>query len=223
MAAMPHSSSRFARWRWALGAGLGLLAGAAAVMVLQAPGVRGTLEAALAWIREAGPAPYFTAMALVPAPLAWFTLPAGPAFAGTLGLAGVVAAALLAVAVQITWCYLAARYWFRPPIERWLRARGHIIPTVGEGNAVAVILMVRLVPGPPLPLQCCLLGLAQVPFGPYWLVSWLLTVPWVVGGVVFGRGVLGGNVVALASGVSVLAAASVAVWWWRRRMDRPVA
>jgi uncharacterized membrane protein YdjX (TVP38/TMEM64 family) len=181
-------------------------------------GVRTAVDEALAWVRAAGPFAFFGAMALVPAPLAWFTLPAGEAFAPMLGLPGVVAAALAAVAVQIAWCYAAARHVFRPKLRDWLERRGHRVPEVSRENAWAVVLLVRLVPGPPLPLQCALLGLARVPFGIYFVASWLITVPWVVGGVVLGRGALGGRVGLIVAGAGVLGAAAAAAWLARRRL-----
>lgn len=198
------------------------VAGGAAALLLAWAAARGGLapaiEQALGALRAAGPLVFFTAMALVPAPLAWFTLPAGEAFAPTLGLPGVVAAALAAVAVQILWCYAAARYVLGPRVRSWLERRGHRVPEIPPDQAWAVVLMVRLVPGPPLPLQCALLGLARAPFGIYFAASWLITVPWVIGGVVLGRGALSGRAGLVAAGVGVLGAAAAAAWLARRRL-----
>ena len=156
-------------------------------------------------------------MAVLPIPLSWFTIPAGGAFAEQLSLPGVIAAALAAVAVQITLCYWAARKFLRPWAEAWLKRTGWAIPRVARDDALSVILLVRLTPGPPLSVGCFLLGLAEVPFGIYLVASWLLTVPWVVGGVVFGRGVLNANLQLIAVGVAVLLAAVFVVRVLRRR------
>ena len=172
---------------------LGLAAVVAVGWVVSQWGVRGAIERGISVIRAAGPVPFFAAMALVPAPLSWFTIPAGEAFAATMTLPGVIAAALAAVAVQIAFCYWLARFAFRPAIQRWMARRGRVVPVVSADHALAVVLLVRLVPGPPLFLQCFLLGLAEVPFALYLIVSWLITVPWVIGGVVLGRGILDGN------------------------------
>lgn len=181
-------------------------------------GLRGAIESAIGFIRAAGPVPFFVAMAIVPAPLAWFTIPAGEAFAAQLTLPGVIAAALAAVAVQIALCYWLARFAFRPVLLRWVTRRGYVVPKVTGDNALAVVLLVRLVPGPPLPLSCFLLGLAEVPFRTYLIVSWLITVPWALGGVVLGRGLLNGNIRLGGIGLGVLGAAAVAVHLVRRRL-----
>ncbi|MCC6414298.1 MAG: VTT domain-containing protein [Opitutaceae bacterium] len=181
---------------------------------------RAAVAQGLALIRAAGPWAFFTAMAVLPTPLFWFTVPAGEAFAAQLTLPGVIAAALAAVAVNIALSYWLARKVFRPPLTRWLEKRGHQIPQLTRDNAVAVALMVRLTPGPPLCLQCYLLALAGMPFRLYLLVSWLLTVPWVVGGVMLGRGVLGGDWLTALTGVGVLGAAAAGFCLWRKKRVR---
>lgn len=206
---------------------LSLLAAAGVALAVLAlalgalPAVRAAIEMGIAWIRGVGPVAFFTAMALLPAPLAWYTVPAGEAFAPSLGLPGVIAAALAAIAVQIALCYAAGRFGCLPLLRRWLEARGHRVPEVTADNALLVVLLVRLVPGPPLSLQCFLLGLARVPFRTYMIASWLITVPWVIGGVVLGRGLLQGNLPLLAMGAGILVAAACAVLLARRRFARP--
>ena len=175
------------------------------------------IEAALGAIRAAGPGWYFSAMAVLPLPLAWFTVPAGGAFAAQLTLGGVVAAALAAVAVQLSLSYALARFGLRPVIERLLRLRGLGVPRVTPANALNVALLVRLTPGPPMFLGSCVLAVAEMSFGRYLVVSWLVALPWVIGGVVLGRGILSGNVKLAAAGLGLLAVAIVVVRWWRRR------
>ena len=196
---------------------LGAAAVAASLLGL-APDWRAGIDRGMAWVRAAGPVTFFTAMALVPAPLWMFTVPAGEAFANVLTLPGVIAAALTAVAVQIALCYGLARYALRPIVEQGVRRFGYTVPRLTAGNALQVALLVRLTPGPPLPFQCCLLGLAEMPFRLYMIVSWLCTVPWVIGGVVLGRGVLAGNFATLLLGVSLLGAATIAVRLLRNRL-----
>jgi uncharacterized membrane protein YdjX (TVP38/TMEM64 family) len=168
-------------------------------------------------IRAAGPAAYFSAMAVLPLPLTWFTVPAGGLFAAQLTLAGVVAVALIAVAIQLALSYGIARYGLRPVVERLIRRRGYAVPRVTADNALSVALLVRLMPGPPMFLGSCILAVAETPFRLYMVVSWLVAVPWVIGGVVLGRGVLSGDVKLVAVGVGVLGVVAVGVRWWRRR------
>jgi uncharacterized membrane protein YdjX (TVP38/TMEM64 family) len=188
----------------------------------KAPAWREAIDRGIEWVRAAGPGAFFTAMAIVPAPLWMFTVPAGEAFAGQLTLPGVIAAALVAIAVQIALCYGLARYALRPALEKLVRRFGYSVPRLTADTALNVALLVRLTPGPPLFLQCFLLGIAEMPFRLYMIVSWLCTVPWVIGGIVLGRGVLAGNFATVVVGISLLAAAAIAVRLLRRRIVAPV-
>lgn len=189
----------------------------AIVLLLRDTAPREALDCLLAGVRAAGPAAYFTAMALLPAPLAWFTVPAGELFAAQLTLPGVVVAALLAVAVQLALSYAVARYGLRPLIARLIRHRGYTVPRVTPENALSVALLVRLTPGPPMILGSCILAVAEMPFRLYMIVSWLVALPWVIGGVVLGRGILAGDVKLIALGAGVIGAVVVAVHLWRKR------
>jgi uncharacterized membrane protein YdjX (TVP38/TMEM64 family) len=208
---------------WA--AGLGMVAAA----LIWADGLAGMearwrewIQAGSGAIRGAGAGWYFLAMAVMPLPLAWFTVPAGEAFAEQMTLGGVVVAALAAVAVQLALSYWAGRHWLRPALDRWLRRSGREVPQAGEGEAWRVILLVRLTPGPPMILGSALLAAARVPFGSYMVISWLVAVPWVIGGVVMGRGLLGGDWALAASGTGALIAAGLATRYLRRRAkERP--
>jgi uncharacterized membrane protein YdjX (TVP38/TMEM64 family) len=66
-------------------------------------------------------------------------------------------------------------------------------------------------------LGSCVLAVAEMPFGRYLLVSWLVALPWVLGGVVLGRGALAGDFKLLVAGAGVLVAAAVAVRWAREK------
>lgn len=197
--------------------GLVLLIVGAVVLAGVSPGA--LVEPLVAGLRAAGPVWYFLAMAVVPLPLAAFTVPAGEAFADQLTLPGVVAAGAAAVAVQQALSYWIARYALRPAVARWLARRHHTIPLVTRDNALSVALLVRLVPGPPMILGSCILALAETPFGLYLLVSWLVAFPWVCGGVVLGRALFRGNLALAAAGASLLAGAVLAARLIRRRQQ----
>jgi uncharacterized membrane protein YdjX (TVP38/TMEM64 family) len=67
-------------------------------------------------------------------------------------------------------------------------------------------------------LGSCVLAVAEMPFGQYLIVSWLVALPWVIGGVVLGRGALAGDFRLLVAGAGLLVAAAVAVRWARRQI-----
>ena len=204
------------RGAWAGGV-IGLAVGA---LLLVGLSPRVAVDPVIAWLRVAGPGWYFLAMALVPLPLAAFTVPAGEAFAGQLTLGGVVAAGAGAVAVQQALSYWVARYMLRPAVAHWLLRRGQAVPRVTRENALNVALLVRLTPGPPMILGSCVLALAETPFGVYLAVSWLVALPWVCAGVILGRGFFAGDAALAAAGISLVAAVMLAARWLRRRKQQ---
>lgn len=212
----PVTAPRVTRlpWGW-LGLGLLALTGGAWLLWRDAAPAA-VLKDVLATIRATGPWAYFTAMALVPLPLIWFTVPAGEAFAPQLTLPGVIAAASIAVAVQQALSYAIARYVLRPVVERLIRRRGWNVPCVTPKNALGIALVVRLTPGPPMILGSCLLALAEVPFRLYLVVSWLVALPWICAGVILGHGILEGRLAPALTGFSVLVAAAIAARLLRR-------
>jgi uncharacterized membrane protein YdjX (TVP38/TMEM64 family) len=146
-----------------------------AVLVLRGLDLRALLNDTLALIREVGPWAFFGGMAVLPAfgfPLSPFWLGAAPVFAAELGLPLVIALAGLSLAVNVALTYWLARYAFRPLLAWLVRRLGYELPTVSAEDQVTVSVLVRVTPGPPFFVQGYLLGLAEVPFRIYMLVSW---------------------------------------------------
>ncbi len=190
------------------------------VLVLRGVNLRDLVEQGLGLIRSAGPWVYFSAMAIFPAlgaPMLAFTIPAGEAFAAQMGLGGVIAATLTAIAINLMLTYWLARFALRPLLTGLLKRYGYSVPKVTPENRLIITLVVRLTPGTPYPLQGYILGLAEVPFRLFMIVSWLAVLPWAVGAIVLGRGVLNGNFKTVVVGVGVIIAAMAAVHFIRRR------
>lgn len=201
----------------------GVALAVAAVLVLRGVDVRALIDGAMTLIRDAGPAWFFAAMAVLPAfgaPLLAFTIPAGEAFASQIGMGGVIAAALAAIAVNLALAYWLSRYALRPLLTRLIGRYGYNIPRVTKENALSVLLLVRLTPGPPYALQCFVCGVAELPFRLYMLVSWLAILPWALGGIILGQGLFRGNFRVVLIGAGVLVIAAVALQWLRRKFSR---
>jgi uncharacterized membrane protein YdjX (TVP38/TMEM64 family) len=116
--------------------------------------------------------------------------------------------------------YWLARQAVRPLLARLLKRFGYTVPRVTADNALSIALLVRLTPGPPFFLQSYILGLADVPFRLYMVVSWLCVLPWAAGAVVLGRGMLHGNFKMAAMGFGVIIAAVAAVHLIRRKVAK---
>lgn len=202
---------------------LGLAAAAAlvaAVLVLRGLDYRVLEERGLGIIRGAGPWTFFAATAVLPAvgaPLSVFTLTAGELFAPLLTMTGAIAALVLAIGVNLALTYWLARYALRPLLSRVLEHYGYRVPRLAGSNALSVALALRLTPGPPFFVQSYILGLAEVPFRLYMVVSWICILPWAIGAAVMGKGVFNGNFRMVIYGVGVIVAAVVIVRMVRKR------
>ncbi len=193
---------------------------AGAVALLRGMDYKALEEQGLRVIRSAGPVAFFAGIAVLPAigaPLSAFTITAGEIFAPLMTLGGVIAAALFAIAVNLALTYWLARYALRPLLSRLAERYGYRIPKVTKANALSIALAVRLTPGPPFFMQGYILGLAEVPFRLYMIVSWLSILPWAVGLIVLGKGALNGNFKTAIYGVGVIVVATVIVQMIRKR------
>jgi uncharacterized membrane protein YdjX (TVP38/TMEM64 family) len=159
--------------------------------VLMARGVnlRAWLDQGLDLVRSAGPVAFFTAMAVLPAlgaPILAFSLTVGPAFGEQLGMPAVVVFSLLAIMINIALSYFLARRALRPLLEKLFVRLGYRLPQAKESDATDLIVLLRVTPGLPFPVQNYLLGLAGVPFRKYLVVSclivWTLTIAVILAG-----------------------------------------
>jgi uncharacterized membrane protein YdjX (TVP38/TMEM64 family) len=223
VAAMPEAEA--ASWKgWFIKiAVLGVVALAAAVLILRGIDVQALVVRGMALIGSAGPWVFFTGMALLPAvgcPLLAFALPAGPAFSGQLGLGGVLAAYGAAIAVNLVLTYWVARFALRPWVERLVVRTGHKIPQFAEDEQLEVTLLLRITPGPPFFVQSYLLGLGNVRFFTYLWVSWMIAMIYGVGFVVFGDAIIHGKAGAAATGISLFIAAVIITHLIRKHLGK---
>jgi uncharacterized membrane protein YdjX (TVP38/TMEM64 family) len=199
---------------------VGLILCVVAVLVLRGVDLKALSERGMSLIRSAGPVAFFSAMTILPAfgvPMIAFTVPAGEAFSGQMGLGGVIAASLVSIALNLALGYWVARFAFRPVLAGILKRYGYTVPRITPENALNVLLLVRLTPGPPYALQACLLGVAEAPFRLYMIISWLAVMPWALGGIILGQGIFRGNFKVVVFGLGLLIAAAAAVHWVRRK------
>ena len=196
---------------------------AGAVLVLRGVDLGALKDRAFAIVRELGPVVFFSAMMILPAfgvPMSVFTIPAGEAFGARMGMGGVIAVALVVLAINLALTYWVARYALRPFLTALLKRYGYSVPRVTPENALTVALVVRLTPGPPYAVQGYLLGLAEVPFGLYMIVSWLGQAPYAVGFIVLGQGLLNGNFMLALKGIGVLVVVVAAVQVVRKKFAK---
>ena len=203
-----HSTGR--RWKKKP---LLLVTGLAGLLVLffllsRTTGLMAAVDRVVTELREAGPAVFFLAMALLPAvgfPMFAFTLAAGPVFGPVLGAGWVIVCSLLAVVVNLLLSYWLANRALRPLVSRLLTYFEFRLPESTAGSAWQLALIVRLTPGPPFWVQSYLLGLIRVPLAPYLVVSTLVMAGYIV------ALLLGGEAIANGDGGLAFGAAGVLV------------
>ncbi|HEX2862023.1 MAG TPA: hypothetical protein VHN79_10305 [Lacunisphaera sp.] len=186
-------------------------------------GLVATLNAVVLQLREAGPAVFFIAMALLPAigfPLMAFTLAAGPVFAPTLGGGWVILWSLAAVMTNLLLTYWLADRAVRPLVARVLAYFGFRLPDHLSASAWQLSLIVRLTPGPPFWAQSYLLGLVRVPLIPYLTVSLGVLAGYIVALVWGGEALASGNGRLALAALSVLAIAVATLQLLRKRTVR---
>lgn len=171
-----------------------LLAGAG--LVVRGVDVRGGVERLMAFFREAGPAAYFAAMAVLPAvgvPVSVFTLTAGPVFGERLGMPLVVGLSMAAITLNVVLTWALARRALRPFLEKWLTRFGYRLPQLAVEDMTDVAILIRVTPGSPFVVQNYLLGLAGVPFGKNLLVAFVVQAFYTPAFVLFGDALLHGK------------------------------
>jgi uncharacterized membrane protein YdjX (TVP38/TMEM64 family) len=169
------------------------------------------VRAAVEWVRHLGAEWFFAAFAVLPAvgfPVSVFPLAAGPLFVPVLGLPTVLLLSSACMAISMTISYALARYVVRPWVTRLLGYLGYKIPVVPAEKQRMFTVLVRITPGPPYVFQSFLLGLAEVSFGTYLLISWAISSVNVALFVIFGDALAQGKgkvaLIALAGVVMVV-------------------
>jgi uncharacterized membrane protein YdjX (TVP38/TMEM64 family) len=169
---------------------------ALAVLLMLGLNLRAYFDQGMALIRGASPVAFFTGMALLPAvgvPALAFILSAGPLWGERLGMGHVVLYSLVAVTINFTLTYFLARRALRPLLERLIVRLGYKLPQVEAGDATDLIVIMRVTQGIPYCVQNYLLGLAEVPFGKYFLWTVILSLPQNAALVLFGDALLHGR------------------------------
>jgi uncharacterized membrane protein YdjX (TVP38/TMEM64 family) len=205
-----------------LGSGFGLCGALGALWLFREHGevVRSWVDQGLGFVRGAGPVTFFALMALLPAagcPITVFTLTAGPVFGPILGLPLVLALVWVALAFNLTLTYGLSRWLLRPWLERLCQWMGYRIPEVDPSNHRALVIVVRVTPGPPYVLQSYLLGLAGVRFGTYFWISWVVSSLYACAFVVFGDALAHGKGKMALMGIGLFVALTVAVRLLKRK------
>lgn len=150
------------------------------------------VQTVVEFLRDMGPVPFFIAMALLPVigfPVTPFYLLAGATFGIWMSLAGTA----LSQALNLLVAYWLARRYLRGWIEKLVKGAQYKIPEVQPKNFVNFTILVKITPGPPNFLKSFILGLARIPFGIFFIVSWPTTMGYAMGAIIFGDSLMTGD------------------------------
>jgi uncharacterized membrane protein YdjX (TVP38/TMEM64 family) len=190
------------------------------LLILAALWPRGvTFTEGMEQIKEAGPVPYFAALAFVPCvgfPTTPFFLLAAPAFGVPVSILGTA----VALAVQYAFSYWLAKRHLLGWLEKLLARTRYDLPEVKAQNYWRVALLIKLPPGVPPALKHYLMALAGIPFGIYFTVSWSLSMIYAVGAIIVGDSVWDRNYAGFLAGLVLIVVLILAVRWLRNRYGR---
>jgi len=175
----------------------------------------------LAWKQEVGPVTFFAALAILPAigvPTTPFFVLAGMTFGLTVGLLGTA----VSLAINMVLCFWIAHSGLRTPLRQLLARWGRELPQVEGREALRFAVLIKLAPGVPAFVKQYALGLSGIRFGPYFLVSFLITLPYAFAFVVLGESIFAFDWEQGVGALLALLGLSGAVWgvryWWQRRL-----
>jgi uncharacterized membrane protein YdjX (TVP38/TMEM64 family) len=165
------------------------------LLVARGLDVRSLIQTGLETLRAAGPLVFFSAMALAPSvgvPMLTFILPAVPVFGPQIGTTNAVLLGLAAITFNFCFTYALARRGLRPLLQLLVTRLGYKLPEVDSGDATDLIVLLRVTPVPFF-VQNYMAGLANMPFGRYFLVSAIITWPLNTAFLLFGDALLHGK------------------------------
>ncbi len=163
---------------------------------------------------------FFVAMTLLPAlgfPLAPFYVAAGTTFGVRLGLIG----SAIAVAVNLSLCYVIARSGLRTRIRAVLRRfHGRIPDVAAKRTSLQITIFIKLAPGIPAAIKHYLIALAGVPFPLYFVICMLFAAAYAVPLIVLGESLFDHDVGAVAIAAAAAAVLAAVGWWWHTHRRR---
>jgi uncharacterized membrane protein YdjX (TVP38/TMEM64 family) len=135
----------------------------------------------------------------------------------------VVALAIAAITFNLVMTYVLARWVLRPWLEKLMTRLGYALPKIEAGDLTDLTIIVRVTPGTPFFVQNYLLGLANVPFGKYLLISCVVQAIYTPAFVLFGDALLHGRGRMALLAASLLVVAVVATHWARKHYGKKEA
>lgn len=162
------------------------------------------LKKLVRWCADANPIFYVLALAILPyvgVPSSLIYFAAGSVYSPAKGICW----SAVGLALNLALGYVIGTRWLRGPVTRWLQRRGWLTE-VPPGEFGKLVVLTRIIPGPPLVAQNFFLALAGVPFGQYFILSLPLTLLYAAGFLLTSGALFQGNAKLVVAGVSLIVA-----------------
>ncbi|MCW7754714.1 VTT domain-containing protein [Desulfobotulus sp. H1] len=170
-----------------------------------------------AWKEEAGPVPFFMALALLPLagfPTTPFYILAGATFGWVTGLTG----SAVSLGINLVLSFWVCRSGLRPLLERVLARTSYRLPQVRHGRAVVFTVTAKLLPGVPAFAKNYLIALSGVSFRTYFLISFPISMMYGAAFVLLGESILEKDLGRVGCVAAVLGLLAFAIWVLRRKL-----
>jgi uncharacterized membrane protein YdjX (TVP38/TMEM64 family) len=167
--------------------------------------IKDQFEKAAHWCAGQNPAIYVLALALLPyvgMPVSFLYLAAGSVYTPVEGLT----LTTIGLALNLPLGFLIRTPWLKTRITRGLEHCQWRLPEVPPGHAGKLIVLTRIIPGPPLVVQNFFLALAGVPFWKYYFYSLPLAVLFAAGLILTGNAVSNGKFGLAIQGICLVVA-----------------
>ncbi|OHE72582.1 MAG: hypothetical protein A2007_05815 [Verrucomicrobia bacterium GWC2_42_7] len=110
----------------------------------------------------------------------------------------------LGLGINLVVTYGLAAFVVKKFVHKIVNYAGYNVPEVPSKDHISFITLIRVIPGIPLAIQSYILGLANVKFKPYFIISWIAEIFWVVGFVLMGGGIGKGHLTLAITGFLAL-------------------
>jgi uncharacterized membrane protein YdjX (TVP38/TMEM64 family) len=171
----------------------------------------------LEWKREAGPVPFFTALAILPAigfPTTPFYILAGATFSPWVNVVGMSAS----LAANVVLCYWISHSGLKRVVEWALRRTRFSLPRYERKSAIRFALLVKMAPGVPTWAKNYLVGMSGVPFVVYFAICFGVTACYATAFVILGESLVERDVGMGSLSVAVFVVVGVVLYLARRRL-----
>ena len=182
------------------------------------------LDHLISWVdKHVGTAPFFAAYALMPVvgfSLWFFNFAAGVLMVDRIGMGWTLLLAAICITIANALSYWLARDALRPLAAKLVAWLGYKMPDLPPDEHVSATIVMRIVPGIPYIGQSYVLGLANVRFAPYMVVSFIIRFGWAVATIMLGKSYRvvteGGSFKAIVGAAVLLVLLLIGTRWARK-------